>query len=210
MIYLLSTTYLGPIQYFTKFVAAEKIILEQFEHYPKQSYRNRCVIYGANGPLSLTVPVTKGNQLKIYTRDLRIDSSVNWQKIHLKAIESAYNNSPFYEYYIDEFLPILNKPYTFLYDMNFDLIKLLCRLITIDVPIEHTASYVYTPAKGIMDMRNEILPKAKQYKTDDQFKAAEYHQVFSLKHGFVKNLSIIDLLFNTGPDCRQHLISSII
>ena len=91
---VISTAYLPPIQYFARLFKAEKIIFERYEHYPKQTYRNRCVIYGANGPLTLTVPVTKGNLLKIYTKDIKIDNSSNWRKIHLKAIESAYQNSP--------------------------------------------------------------------------------------------------------------------
>ena len=102
---LLSTAYFPPIQYFTKFLLYKNILIEQYDHYGKQSYRNRCEIYGANGPLTLSVPVNKKHNQKILVRDVDIDYSLNWQKVHWKAIESAYNRSPFFLYYKDRLGP---------------------------------------------------------------------------------------------------------
>src|SRR4030042_7218206 len=108
---LLSTTYLGPVQYFTKFLLYDEIWLETHEHYTRQTYRNRFNIFGANGKLALTVPVLTGDKHKTLITDLRIDYTKSWQKLHSKGIESAYRSSPFYEFYIDDFIPFYSKKY---------------------------------------------------------------------------------------------------
>ena len=110
---LISTVYFGPVQYYLSIFSAQQVIIEGMEHFPKQTYRNRCVVYGANGPLTLTVPVIRGNLLKKLTKDIRIDYSCNWQKNHLRAIESAYRNSPYYEFYIDEIMRFFNQHFNF-------------------------------------------------------------------------------------------------
>jgi hypothetical protein len=208
MDFLLSTAYLGPIQYFSKLLTPGTIIIERYEHFPKQSYRNRCIIYGANGPLTLTVPVTKEN-IKEYTRDIRIDYATNWLKIHLKAIESAYNNSPFYPYYIDDIRDILNKKETYLYDLNQKLTLTLCDLIKIKPIVSETNDYIVELPPQTFDFRECIHPKLRMFKPDENFEAPQYSQVFASKHGFIENLSIIDMLFNIGPDCKELLKNSL-
>ena len=211
MITLLSTTYLGPIQYYSKLVSAEKAILERFEHYPKQTYRNRCVIYAANGPQTLTVPVSKGCELKIYTKDVRIDDSMNWAKLHFKAIESAYRCSPFYQYYIDDFIPFYEKRYEFLYDFNLEILYKIFEIIGLQFKIDESEAYIKTLPIDYQDIRDTIHPKNKMYIPDHTFQPPVYRQVFEPKHGFIANLSIIDLLFNTGNETltllkKSHLI----
>jgi hypothetical protein len=182
--------------------------MERYEHFPKQSYRNRCIIYGANGLLTLTVPVTKDN-IKEFTRDIRIDYSTNWQKNHLKAMESAYNNSPFYPYYIDDLKVILQRKEVFLFDLNQKLIHTICDLTGIKPNIKETDDYITTVPPYTLDYRECIHPKSRLNKPDDYFEAPQYRQVFAEKYGFIENLSVIDMLFNIGPDCNKLLTSSL-
>jgi hypothetical protein len=177
--------------------------LERFEHYPKQTYRNRCVIYGANGPQILTIPVTKGQLLKIHTKDIQIDKSVNWTKIHFKAIESAYRCSPFYEHYIDDLLPYYERNYKFLYDFNLDLMNTILQMLDVEKSITGTDEFTKIVPKDYEDLREMIHPK--QHNNASEYKAPVYRQVFEPKLGFRPNLSIIDLIFNTGPEAGKLL-----
>jgi hypothetical protein len=206
---LLSTTYLGPIPYYSKLISADTVILERFEHYPKQTYRNRCTILGANGIQTLSIPVTKGQVLKIYTRDIRIDNSMNWQKIHFKSIESAYRCSPFYQYYIDDFIPFYEKKFQFLYDFNLELFSKILEIIGLQCNLKGTEDYIKIVPPDYQDFRDAIHPKKRIYFPDQTFQPPVYHQVFEPKHGFTANLSIIDLLFNTGPETLYYLHHSI-
>jgi len=196
---LLSITYLGPIQYFTKFLLYDKIWLETHEHYSKQTYRNRCDIYSANGKLSLSTPVLKGNERKTLITDLKIDYNKKWQKLHLKGIESAYRSSPFFEFYIDELSVFYSKKFEFLFDFNMEILSTLLHLLDLNPEIKYTEKYGLQAADHMTDMRDSIHPKH-PYQTDPHFLQVEYSQVFSEKHGFIANLSIIDLIFNMGPD----------
>ena len=205
MTIVLPTSYFPPVYYFLKIFKAESIIIERFENYPKQTYRNRCAIYGANGPLTLTIPVTKGNEIKVYTKDIKIDYASNWRKIHLKALESAYQNSPYYQFYIDEFLPIINRNFTFLYDLNFNLIECLFQIVGINPVVNETEEYIHKYPPEIEDYREAIHPKERKWNLEILENSIEYHQVFDMKHGFLPNLSIIDLLFNMGPESKDIL-----
>jgi WbqC-like protein family. len=205
---LLSTTYLGPIQYYSKLISADEIVIERFEHYPKQTYRNRCLIYSANGPQTLSIPISRGEELKIYTKDVRIDYAMNWQKIHFKAIESAYRCSPYYEFYIDDLQPFFEKKYEFLYDLNISILNKILEIIGLTCTFKESNDYM-VPEPGDTDLREIIHPKKRMYQPDSAFDAPVYHQVFEPKFGFIPNLSIIDLLFNTGPEASVHLKNSI-
>jgi hypothetical protein len=207
---LLSTTYFGPVQYYSKLVSGQKIVLERYENYPKQTYRNRCIIYGANGPQTLTIPVSKGNELKVYTKDIRIDNSANWQKIHFKAIESAYRCSPFYLYYIDDIIPFYEKKHEFLYELNLSILSQIGKVIGFPFSPDESESYIPPAASDYLDFRDRIHPKPGMYQYDPSFRAPVYTQVFEPKSGFTGNLSILDLLFNTGPDALEHLKNSVI
>ena len=205
---LLSAAYLGPVQYYTKFFMYDEVMIEIRENYQKQSYRNRCIILSANGKLSLTVPVTKDQQ-KVLTRDLRIDNSLEWQKNHWTSIESAYSASPFFEFFMDDFWPFYNRRYEFLLDFNMELQDMLLSHLEIDTPVKFTEEYHKTPPPDTDDYRDEIHPKNRSNKQDSTFQPAFYYQVFQDRYGFIPNLSIIDLLFNEGPNAENILKQSI-
>ncbi|NJK97095.1 MAG: WbqC family protein [Bacteroidetes bacterium] len=194
----LSTAYFPPVYYFSKICHSSLVYIESDENFQKQTYRNRCIILGANGPLSLSIPIQHTSEPKINIRDVKISYHTPWQKIHLRAIESAYRNSPFYEYYIHDFLPFFNKKFDFLLDYNQKILKTCLELADLKVNIELTNAF--TKEHG-NDFRFSISPK-KEY-PDIQF--PEYNQVFIEKFGFVSNLSILDLLFNEGPESRSLL-----
>lgn len=195
---LLSTTYLAPIQYYTKLAKFDKVIIEKYENFIKQTYRNRCVIYGANGILTLSIPVTK-DKPKELIKDIKIDYKTNWRKMHLKSIESAYRSSPFFEYYIDDFLPFYTKEFKFLIDFNTEIQNAVLESLELEKDIRYTTEYKYThDLQETQDLREVITPKRNIF--DPDFIAPQYSQVFSQKHGFISNLSILDLLFNEGPN----------
>ena len=205
---LLSSAYLPPVQYFVHLQSAEQVWIEQYDHYQKQTYRNRCVIAAPDGPLSLTVPIEKPNTQKAFMRDIRISDHGNWRHLHWNAIESAYNHTPFFEYYKDDFRPFYEKKFDFLVDYNEQLCQLVCQLIDIDTSLQRTESYVAEPSNTIIDLRDAIHPK-KEVMDDASFSAVPYYQVFQERLGFLPNLSIIDLLFNMGPEAILVLQKSI-
>lgn len=197
---LLSTAYLAPVEYYTKLLAYDRIRIEQYDHYQKQTYRNRCTIASPSGPLALTVPTVKPSTLKCFTRDIRISDHGNWRHLHWNALESAYNHTPFFEYYKDDFRPFYEQRYEFLTDFNEALCRLVCSLIDFSPCLERTADYVVQPPPDTDDFRERIHPK-KDFRTEDPaFQPCPYYQVFQEKLGFLPNLSIIDLLFNMGPE----------
>ena len=205
---LLSSAYLPPVQYFAHLQSAEQVWIEQYDHYQKQTYRNRCVIAAPDGPLSLTVPIEKPNTQKAFMRDIRISDHGNWRHLHWNAIESAYNHTPFFEYYKDDFRPFYEKKFDFLVDYNEQLCQLVCQLIDTDTSFQRTESYVAEPSNTIIDLRDAIHPK-KELMNDASFGVIPYYQVFQERLGFLPNLSIIDLLFNMGPEAILVLQKSI-
>lgn len=196
---LFSSLYLAPIEYYSKLFRAEKAIIEINENYQKQSYRNRCNILGANGVMPLSIPIEKPQTLKCKMKDIRIAEHGNWRHLHWHSIISAYNSTPFFEYYEDDFRPFYEKKYIFLHDFNEELRQLICRLIGIETPVTFTETYI-TETTSAIDFRETIHPKRKS-----DFTTKPYYQVFSDKHAFCNNLSIIDLLFNMGNESRLWL-----
>lgn len=195
----LSSAYLAPVQYYAKLYACRKAFVEQYDHYMKQTYRNRCVIAAADGPLTLSVPTEKPASLKCLMKDIRLSDHGNWRHLHWTALESAYRNTPFFEYYQDDFRPFYAKRYAFLYDFNEELCNLVCRLIDLHPCMERTFSYTAVPDGEACDFRERIHPK-RNWREDDTFVAVPYYQVFAERYGFLPNLSIVDLLFNMGPE----------
>ena len=190
----LSSTYLGPVQQYCKMYQYPEVRIEAAENYLKQTYRNRCLIAAANGPLSLSIPIVKPDTLKCLTKDIRISDHGNWRHLHWNAISSAYNSSPFFEYYEDDFAPFYEKKYDFLFDFNEELRQMVCNLLDIHPHVVFTTDFE-TEVEN--DFRG-ISPKREL--GDPAFFPKPYYQVFQDKHGFIPNLSIIDLLFNTGNE----------
>jgi hypothetical protein len=199
MDYLLSTAYLPPIEYFIYPHKAPGICIEKYENYIKQSYRNRCYTYGPNGKQALTLPVTKPFGTKTFVKDIRISYLQRWQSIHWRSIEAAYNSSPFFMYYKDNFFRFYNQKIPFLIDFNTGLTEVLLNALGIKKEIHFTASYEFTPTE-LVDLRYKLSPKE-----ESLFAFPQYTQVFSTKHGFINNLSIIDLLFNEGPSSIDYI-----
>ena len=196
MIYL-SSAYLAPIQYYSK-LAHYPVYIERCCNYVKQTYRNRCNIASANGVMPLTIPVDKDNKEKCLMRDVRISAHDDWQTLHWRAIMSAYNSTPFFEYYQDDFRPFYEKKWDFLFDFNCEIQQKVIELLDIDVHIRFTDEYKTDFSAGEIDFREIIHPKKKI--EDTNFLPVPYYQVFDKKFGFLPNLSIIDLLFNMGNE----------
>lgn len=207
---ILSTTYCGPVQWYHKLYRSDLVLMECHETFQKQTYRNRCVIATTNGPQTLTVPVERGTSP--FIRDIRISNHGNWRHQHWHALMSAYNESPFFDYYEDDFRPFFEKKYDFLYDFNMEICQKVCELIDIQPNIRHTEEYVKLRSVDdgkiinslsnlsteLNDFRSSINPKHPV--ADAHFIPRRYYQVYERKHGFQPNLSIIDLLFNMGPE----------
>lgn len=209
MNYLFTTAYLPPIQYMARLYAAQHVFIEQHDHYIKQTYRNRTVIATENGPLSLTIPILRTGKEKRPMRDLKISDHDRWAQMHWRAIVSAYDNSPYFMYYEEYFKPLYEHPTTYLLDFNHQLLETVCSLLNIKTEITYTTEYINETHHNFIDCRELIHPKNKII-NDKKFKPETYHQVFEQRFGFLPNLSILDLLFNMGPESRIILRNSIL
>lgn len=200
--YLLSSAYLPPVEYMVLVNAADEILIEREENYLKQTYRNRCYILSANGPMALSVPVLLGSSHKTPIKDIRIDYSKKWQQVHIRALKSSYKSSAFYEYYFDNFEKIILSNYRFLLDFNMHLLESILKISGVKTSISYTT--FFEPASGSEnDFRYLISPK--EQSGTSRIRNQEYYQVFSTKSGFVPGLSVIDLIFNLGPDASNYL-----
>jgi len=227
---LLSTTYFGPIQWYQKLYRADETWIESCESFQKQTYRNRCLIATTNGVQALTVPVERSNlksqisNLKSQTsarpkdacyqrdarnlkpqiiRDLRISDHGNWRHLHWNALQSAYGDSPFFEYYQDDIRPFFERRWEFLLDFNEAIRQSICSLIDICPQVRLTEAFTLTSTADYQDYRDAINPKHPA--PDPDFVPRRYYQVYEAKHGFLPNLSILDLLFNMGPESIFYL-----
>jgi hypothetical protein len=202
-----STAYWAPVQYFAKLAATSEMLLEQHEHYSKQTYRNRCRIATANGVLALSVPVTKTHGAKMPIRDVRIDYTEQWQHNHWKAIESAYRSSPFFDYYAEDIRPFYERKEPFLFDLNERILHMVLELIGLKITIGYTSTFVAEYPDH--DFRYIISPKRPYTMHDPQFKPQIYYQVFAPANGFAANMSILDLLYNEGMNALPTLCASV-
>jgi len=202
---LLSTTYFGPVQWYQKLYRADLVLIERHESFLKQTYRNRCIIATAQGVQTLTVPVTAPDNGERGIDRMRISDHGNWRHLHWQAITSAYGDSPFLEYYEDDLRPFFfERQWEYLFDFNHDICKKICELI--DIHPQITATQTFTKdvdGRQMTDYRTAISPKHPA--ADPQFKPLPYYQVFSRQHGFLPNLSILDLLLNMGPESIFYL-----
>lgn len=197
---ILPSCYLPPVMYLSIMKRYETVVVDIYEHYIKQTFRNRCNIVSSSGILPLTVPVEKpawSNAMK----DMGISEHGNWRHLHLNAIDSAYGNSPFHEYYRDDFLPFYEKRYENLVEFNTSLLEKVCELMDIPFNITFSEGFVNpVECNDCDDFRPFMTSKKVNLEMPVSIELKPYYQVFSGRHGFLANMSCLDLLFNMGPE----------
>ena len=227
---LLSTTYFGPVQWYQKLYRSEEVVIEQWENFQKQTYRNRCLIATTQGILALTVPVERNSQLSTLNsqliKNVRISDHGNWRHLHWNAIISAYGESPFFEYYQDDIRPFFEKKWEFLLDFNEAIREKMCELLDIQPKVNYSLEFkdyslefkvdslemnTQLAEKSTINYKQSTINKEKEIdyreainpkhpQPDPDFEAKPYYQVYQQKHGFLPNLSVLDLLMNMGPE----------
>jgi len=198
---LLHPTYFPNIAHFVALIKSKEVVFEVCDNYQKQTYRNRSDIYSANGKLSLSVPVSYTQKLRQKTKDVLISSVDDWQSKHLKSFDSAYRMSPFYEFYIDDLMPIFKTEFKYLLDLNLKCFELLTKALELEISTRLSEDFTI-PDNSSYDFRNLVNTKK-----NNAFQFNKYTQVFTEKHGYITNLSILDLLFNEGPNAINYLES---
>lgn len=194
---LLPIFYLPPISWFSVFLDSDNdIILEQYENFPKQTYRNRTTIYGANGKLPLIIPISHNGKREI--KDIEISYAENWQKLHWKSIKTAYQSTPYFEFFEDKLKNIFEKQTILLKDFNLNALKIILSILKTEKDYVMTEEYIKT--SHTQDFREKF--SAKQ---DSEMEMREYYQSFSDKNGFIKDLSILDLICNIGPESLTYI-----
>lgn len=196
---LIHPTYFPSIATFVAIAKASDVNFEMHDNFQKQTYRNRCYIYGANGKLPLNIPVIHTQKNRQKYQNVQMFNEENWQSIHWKSLLSAYSTSPFFEYYKDELAPLYERSYKYLLDFNLDCFEVVCECLQVKLNISKTTKYQKTFSEG-NDLRHLVHAKKEAPKDFEP-----YTQVFSFKHGFISNLSILDLLFNEGPNTLNYL-----
>jgi hypothetical protein len=195
---ILHPTYFPSISHYIAMIQADEIVFEVDDNFQKQTNRNRMYIYGANGLHLLNISVKHSIEKNQKYKDVIIDKTSEWQKNHLKSLEAAYKNSPFFEYFIDDILPIYQKKHKFLIDLNFETFEIVNSCLGIDLPFSKTIEYLHT-----LENENDLRYLVNGKKDTTQLES--YTQVFNDKHGFINNLSILDLLFNEGRYAVDYL-----
>ena len=191
---LIHPNYFPNIYQFTQIIKANNILFEVSDNYQKQTFRNRTYIYGANGKLGLFIPVIHTHKNRELFKDVKISYESNWIDLHLKSLQSAYRSSPYFEYFEDDFIKLYSEKEKFLVDFNIKCIKLISNLLDLDLDYKISSEYV-EKTNDIIDLRD--LSNARKQKT---IETPKYIQVFESKHGYLNNLSIIDLIFSEGPN----------
>lgn len=194
---LLPVFYLPPISWFSVFLDAEnEILFEQFESFPKQTYRTRTNIYGANGKLSLMIPIIHNGNREL--KDIEISYREDWIGIHWKSIKTAYQGSPYFEFYEDKFMKIFDSKEKYLLDFNLKCLGILQNILKTEKAHSLNVEYIKNP-KEINFREKFSAKKPSEYEMD------EYYQTFSDKMGFIKDLSILDLICNKGPESLTYI-----
>ena len=209
-ILLIETQYVGNIQYYARLLFHEKVMIEQYEHFLKSTYRNRCYIAMPDGKLRLSVPLVDGKQQRKQMKDIKISYTEPWQKLHWNSITTAYRSSPFFEYYEDDLAPLYEKKEKFLLDFNEKIRYKILELLQIEDKISFSKTKRFEKscvAGDILDFRSAILPQKNKSKLDENFEIPVYHQVFGERTGFLPNLSVYDLLFSEGNNTLNILRS---
>ena len=195
---LFTTAYFPSINYMARFLKENAPVVEIWETYRKQTYRNRCRVMTANGVESLTVPVVKVNGNHTMTKDMTISTIEPWQHIHSRCLESAYKASPYFDHYYDYLRPIFEGHFDRLIDLNDAALRAVLKMLKTKKEIAHTTDYV---REAENDLREAFSPK----NAVDSSLFPTYYQVFSEKFPFAPDLSVLDLVFNEGPEAVEYL-----
>jgi WbqC-like protein family len=195
--------YFPPVSFFSTLFGETYFYLDTYEIYRKMSFRNRCLIAGAQGIISLSVPLLQGRNQQLPMNEVRISDTEKWQLRHFKSIRSAYNRSPFFDFYQDELAAIYQRPFDFLADWNICCLEWVKEKLDWRSEIRFTDSAIPYQSDGVTDLRNTVLPKNYM-----EWNRVKYRQVFEERTGFFPNLSILDLLFNCGPRSSELLRNS--
>lgn len=195
---LIHPTYFPNIAHFVAMLKSDSVCFEVCDNYQKQSYRNRTEIYGANGKLALTVPVNYSQKNRQLYKDVKIANEDDWQLQHLKSLQSAYSMSPFFEFYIDDLMPLFETKFDFILDLNLKCFEILVDSLQLELNVCKSTVF----EKDALN-KGDFRPLAKR---NYQANNLEYYtQVFTEKYGFISNLSILDLIFNEGPNTELYL-----
>lgn len=198
---LLPAFYLPNVSYFKVINGSpEHIQIEQHEHFPKQTYRTRARIATANGVLDLIIPVVHGKKERVPMKEVRISYDHDWQRLHWLSLETAYRSSAYFEYYEADFRVFYERKFDYLLDYHVEQLALLLRLLKLPRTVTFTETYRAEPS-GLVDYREHIHPKKPSLFQDFR----PYYQVFGEKNGFIADLSVVDLLFNQGPQAKIYL-----
>ena len=194
---LLPIFYLPPVSWFSVFLNEEnEVDFEQFENFPKQTYRNRAAIYGANGKLALIIPIKHTGKREI--KDIEVSFAEDWQKLHWKSIKTAYQSTPYFEYYEDKLKKIYAEQIVSLKEFNLKALGIILDILKTEKKYELTNEYFKNPEAE--DYREKFSAKSE---STSEFE--EYYQSFSDKNGFIKDLSILDLICNIGPESLTYI-----
>jgi WbqC-like protein family len=197
---LLFPTYFPSISHFVAMVQSENVMFEIDDNFQKQTNRNRTYIYSPNGVQLLNIPVKHSKTAHQKTKDIQIETEFDWQKQHFKSLEAAYRSSPFFEYFEDDLRPIFEKKHNYLLDLNFETLDFITKSLRLKLDYDKTTEYFREVDPNIFtDFR--ILADGKK----DKAVFENYKQVFDDKHGFINNLSVLDLLFNEGKFALDYL-----
>jgi WbqC-like protein family len=197
---LLHPTYFPSISHFVAMVQSDSIVFEMEDHFQKQTNRNRTYIYSPNGVQLLNIPVKHSKEAHQFTKDIKIETDFDWQKQHFKSLEAGYRSSPFFEYFEDDIRPLFEKKHSFLMDLNLEALEIVARCLRMKLQFESTSEYFHeVDPQSIIDYRG--LANGKK----DGSRFESYTQVFDDKHGFLNNLSVLDLLFNEGKYAMDYL-----
>ena len=199
---LLDCEYFPCIEWYRAYVKSEEVLIEQYEHFEKATFRNRCEVTGPNGKITLSVPLEKGRKQRSNMKDVKICNKEQWQQLHWKTLCASYRRAPYFEYYEEYFNDYFKKKFAYLLDLNLESIELINQLLKIKKENALNSQYEKNVSPEWIDMRSAFSPKHSPEST-----YIKYIQNFEERHGFLENLSILDLIFSCGPQSEGLLKS---